>query len=117
MKNITLTLISIAHFAFTQAQFSIIEIDYTSDFGGAPSPIAEYNGMVYLRAQVNNMDGLWKTDGTQNGTQLVKQVAPFRFRSVKNGILYNNKFYFYSYQTGASCLWESDGTTNGTKKT
>lgn len=59
----------------------------------------------------------WISDGTTAGTFLLKKISATG-SSIGNDfdiVVYNNKFYFYAYDT-ESALWESDGTVNGTKK-
>ena len=64
-----------------------------------------YNNKLYFRGiGVNGNVGLWYTDGTQAGTQLVKEVP-----GVDRPIVFNGKLYF-----GPTALWTSDGTSNGT---
>src|SRR5204863_7915122 len=53
--------------------------------------------------------GLWKSDGTQAGTVLVKNVAAAYLRNV-DGTL----FFAGTDATYGSELWKSDGTTAGT---
>ncbi|MBL7885948.1 MAG: T9SS type A sorting domain-containing protein [Flavobacterium sp.] len=54
-------------------------------------------------------DQLWKTDGTQPGTSLVKGNLVLNSNSTKM-LVYNNKLYFGSNYL----LWSSDGTPTGT---
>lgn len=69
----------------------------------------ELNGTLYFYAKDNvNGPRLWKTDGTDAGTILVKNTGigypPFDFT------LFNNSLYF---RTGDG-LWKTDGTAVGT---
>jgi ELWxxDGT repeat protein len=75
------------------------------------------NGMVYFHAD----DGthgleLWKTDGTEQGTSMVKDIQPGAsggdpdFFTVFNGNLY----FVANDGTNGKELWKSDGTSNGT---
>jgi len=61
---------------------------------------------------------MWVTDGSTNGTQLVKDIDPGLNSGIPilaNSIIINNKFYFSATTTANGTeLWKSDGTTNGT---
>lgn len=79
----------------------------------------ELNGKVYFsaRSNVNNAE-LWVTDGSNSGTELVKEIAPSLNSGSDPGYLtiLNNTLYF-SATTGAEGreLWKSDGTETGTQ--
>ncbi|HOS39673.1 MAG TPA: choice-of-anchor D domain-containing protein [Spirochaetota bacterium] len=55
--------------------------------------------------------GLWKTDGTEVGTILLKNIS-----SNFNGVIFNGDLYLPAYSGGGPYhdLWKSDGTTSGT---
>jgi ELWxxDGT repeat protein len=67
-------------------------------------------------------NNLWVTDGTVNGTKILKEfnILPFTdYAHEKKAIAWNNKFYFSAVPTGGSIssdesLWVSDGTAAGT---
>lgn len=80
----------------------------------------EYNGNIFFVAN-DNTHGLelWKTDGTTNGTSLLKDI------NIGNGngidgrfythIAANGKLYFNAIDSsGMKSIWMTDGTTNGT---
>ncbi len=88
-----------------------------------------YNGKVYFTAKtINEGVELWVTDGTANGTQMVKDINPGAagsdpgafFPGASNAspsylTVYKNKLYFIATtDTHGAELWESDGTANGT---
>lgn len=60
---------------------------------------------------------LWKSDGTAEGTSLVKDIIPGPTGSnVQNLIEYKGKIYFAATDlVNGSELWVSDGTAEGTK--
>jgi ELWxxDGT repeat protein len=54
---------------------------------------------------------LWKTDGTESGTTLLKNIEPYLF-SAK---VFNGYLYFYGFDgITKSFLWKTDGTLAGT---
>ena len=58
---------------------------------------------------------MWKSDGTTEGTVLVKDINPSGDSSFNDPVLYRNKIYFAANDgTNGVELWESDGTEEGT---
>jgi ELWxxDGT repeat protein len=78
------------------------------------------NGLVYFNACTPEHGcELWRSDGTEAGTQLVKDIrpgaagsAPFGFGADANGTL-----VYFSAEDGSHGreLWRSDGTASGTQ--
>ena len=88
------------------------------------------NSLFFIRKNVNASSLInvecWKTDGTPDGTVLVKQILPYtsgaslNYLNVISFFTNGNQFYFYmdkenlfgeTLQIG---FWRSDGTTPGT---
>ena len=66
----------------------------------------EVNGVVYVAA--NN--GLWKTNGTQAGSVLLKQ-----FRTISSFVEFRNQLFFVAETTVHGLeLWKSNGTSTTT---
>lgn len=67
---------------------------------------------------VDNLNGvqLWESDGTSNGTKLLRKLALTKtFSTAKNFILMNDILFFGSDDSsGNHKLWRSDGTEKGT---
>jgi ELWxxDGT repeat protein len=59
---------------------------------------------------------LWVTDGTENGTQLVKDIYSGTASSQPRGLfVFNNAVYFFAKTASDGVeLWKSDGTPGGT---
>ena len=86
--------------------------------------VATHNGIVYFFAygMVSNRRtlGLWRSDGTANGTFLLKtgtlgfslRFLATRWRSAPLG----KDLYFLNQETGVGELWKTDGTVAGTKQ-
>ena len=75
-----------------------------------------FQGKVLFSAS-NGTNGtqLWISDGTTNGTFMLKVINSFSGSSPKYFIEYNNEVYFNAYEpTLGSELWKTDGTANGT---
>ncbi|SDG47906.1 ELWxxDGT repeat protein [Epilithonimonas hungarica] len=92
---------------------------FSATAGSSPNNFIEYNGKVYFSASDGSTTGteLWVTDGTEQGTSLVKDLFPGTSSSFpEKMVVYGNKLYFLMSNTGgARQLWETDGTENGTK--
>ena len=79
-----------------------------------PNNFAALNGVVYFSA-TNGTNGfeLWKTDGTESGTVMVKDInagSGNTFSTDTPIVVFNNELFFM-YNTK---LWKSDGTESGT---
>ncbi|MCB0518183.1 MAG: hyalin [Lewinellaceae bacterium] len=77
-----------------------------------------WNDVLYFAAD-NGSTGseLWRSDGTEGGTYLVKDINSFTNSYPNDFAEYNGKLYFSATGTGGSGgteLWATDGTTNGT---
>jgi ELWxxDGT repeat protein len=69
--------------------------------------------------QSPNVEELWKSDGTPQGTGLVKTFPWTRhssFSHIQNFISFRGKLFFHGGETNGSALWQSDGTEGGTVK-
>ena len=79
--------------------------------------LAEVNGTIYFAAN-DGVHGreLWKSDGTEAGTVLVKDIAPGRNDSNLDSLTNVNGTLFFAASDGVHCkkLWKSDGTQAGT---
>ncbi|MDH5447029.1 MAG: hypothetical protein OEY52_15890 [Gammaproteobacteria bacterium] len=60
-------------------------------------------------------DGLWKTDGTVEGTKLVKDINPDGYDEIGNMMVVGSKLYFTANDgEHGEELWVTDGTEGGT---
>ncbi len=90
-------------------------------FGNAnsyPRDYREAGNLVFFTAEYSLFGReLWRTDGTEEGTFLVKDIVQGSGASfIEMGIGYKNKLYFTASDGFTNSLWESDGTEIGTKK-
>jgi ELWxxDGT repeat protein len=74
----------------------------------SPRAFAQFNGAFYF----GTATGLWKTDGTEAGTVLVKAGVALNSLTVAGPRIF---FYGYSEDAGRE-PWVSDGTTGGTHR-
>lgn len=94
----------------------------TSDFYGVKAILGANNDKLFLVAHDGNTGfELWVSDGTANGTQLLKDMVPgalglFPASSRHHiGTVIDNKLYFFANdQTNGWEPWVSDGTEVGT---
>ncbi len=86
---------------------------------GELSNITELNGYLYYYGQDSSgNEELWKTDGTQQGTSLVKDINPDGSSMMGNIVTLGNKMIFVASDNNNwdFDLFASDGTTGGTVK-
>ncbi|MDB5146156.1 MAG: hypothetical protein JWQ57_176 [Mucilaginibacter sp.] len=80
-------------------------------------PLIKYNSYILFAADdgVHGIE-LWKSDGTIEGTVLVKDIAPGApSSSASNLTVYNGKVYFAANDgVNGTELWKTDGTAAGT---
>lgn len=86
---------------------------------GAPAPgFTEMNGLLYFTADRPDLgEELWVTDGTEAGTQLVKDINPGATDSLPNFMtVFRDELYFAARRSSSEGyeLWKSDGTADGT---
>ncbi len=73
------------------------------------------NSSYFFAHSRQGEEGLWKTDGTQKGTQFVKSVRIASFDPI-NLFIYQDAVYFAAWEEGEGVeLWKSDGTPQGTQ--
>ncbi len=103
------------------AQYNIELVKDINPLGNASiEGITEYNGKLYFSAD-DGVHGreLWTTDGTADGTELVKDIRePGVAHSIPSEFTeYNGKLYFRAHDGAVSGieLWATDGTTDGTE--
>lgn len=89
--------------------------------GSEPAPssvsMATVNGIFYFTARTNALGTeLWKTDGTGDGTALVRDFAVGAPSSNPRNLTSWNGTLFFSVSDGTNGLelWKSDGTDSGT---
>ena len=73
------------------------------------------NSIIFVADDGTTGDELWITDGTESGTQLLKDIRPNGSSNPTAFISFNNKLYFFAYDGTSNGFWETDGTTEGTK--
>lgn len=86
-----------------------------ANMGSNPAYFCVYNNSLYFSAY-RPVDGreLWKTNGTDAGTVLVKDLSAGD-GNPSHMIEHNGFFYFTAYYPNQNyTLYKSDGTTNGT---
>ncbi len=73
------------------------------------------NQVYYVSSVRQGVPGLWQTDGTVAGTELVKELPPYSGPNVKL-VAAEDKLFFVTADTDhVNRLWVSDGSTAGTR--
>ena len=86
---------------------------------GARKGFVEAGGRVYFRASdPAHGDELWSTDGTPEGTVLVKDIAPGPLSSSPHSLVaWKGRLWFRARTIAHGMeLWTSDGTAKGTRR-
>ena len=107
------------------APMMVKDILLDDGFGNAgssnPHGLTVFNGALYFSATDGNGTELWKSDGTQSGTQLLKDVYPGEdgLGSVQSGnptnfLEFDGSLYFTGADGSGIELWKTDGTESGT---
>lgn len=93
----------------------------TSNASSHPRNMIEANGKMFFIAKgINDNAEIWTTDGTTEGTGVLKNPNLFNGPYLTGSTLYSlgNKVLFSAYaynpQYAGAELWVSDGTSNGT---
>jgi ELWxxDGT repeat protein len=116
MKTLTffllIILLSLIPGFLLNAQFQLVANINTSlkNNGSYPGSFIKYNGSIFFGAQDFHGIGIWKTDGTEFGTEQVTNKVTMR-----EAILYKDHILFIGYDPSHYYgLWLSDGTNDGT---
>lgn len=87
------------------------------------SEFINFNGKLVVSAN-DGVHGneLWISDGTQEGTFMIKDINPGSAGSminsayIKSFLVYNDKLYFHADDGSGRGIWVTDGTRDGTYK-
>ncbi|MBT5605246.1 MAG: SUMF1/EgtB/PvdO family nonheme iron enzyme [Lentisphaerae bacterium] len=103
----------------TEAGTSLVKQIAEESHSSGPARFTYANGLLYFMADDGIADGhgleLWRTDGTEEGTVLVKDINPAGSSYLSSLTAFNGALYFQADDgsTGKE-LWTSDGTEDGT---
>ena len=79
-------------------------------YDSSPNNFIEFNDRLYFSAYNEETGGIWVSDGTAEGTQLIADISSEGFTE------FNDKLYFVGYDSeNGRELWVSDGTAEGTQ--
>lgn len=99
---------------------TLVKDIYAGKFGSNPNYIGEVdNGFIFYASSAETGDELWFSDGTNSGTQLVKDINPGPSGSRFNTtfVKIQSNWFFVAKLAGLQwSLWKSDGTATGTIK-
>lgn len=90
---------------------------------GAPSDYVDpldrffvWNEVLYFTGDDGNGGGeLWRSNGTEAGTYMIKNIRGFGSSWPEEYGVYNGKLYFSADDGNGSELWVTDGTESGTQ--
>jgi len=120
MKKITLLpIMMLLLMATVNAQNLTFELvkDINPDGDSAPTNMYKFNNLIYFSA-TDGITGaeLWVTDGTEDGTVLLKDINPGEGSSNPERFAPAGDLLFFIAEDGTNGqeLWVTDGTTDGT---
>ncbi|MCH8044584.1 MAG: tandem-95 repeat protein [Planctomycetes bacterium] len=88
----------------------LIDLNPGPGNGASLEEIAVFNDELYFGGYDGTTGGLFKTDGTAEGTVAIVVTV-----SGLNGMVeFNDELYFYAWASGGNALYKTDGTTSGT---
>ena len=125
MKNFYLFLAMFLMATMAQSQIQMVkEINNAGDASGSASPAGMFvfNNELYFKANhVTDTEDLgfelYKSDGTEAGTVMVKDIYPGADNSSPSAFfVFNNELYFSANEGIGLVLWKTDGTEAGTVK-
>ncbi|MBR8826408.1 MAG: VCBS repeat-containing protein [Gomphosphaeria aponina SAG 52.96 = DSM 107014] len=96
--------------------FKLVKDIYSGGSSSNPAHLTNINGTLFFQAN-NGTEGveLWKSDGSEAGTVLVKNIREgSRNANTNNIINVNNIIYFPANGINGIELWKSDGSEAGT---
>lgn len=121
MKNKYLFLLLISALSFGQIT-QVKDINAGTANSSTPTNLFDFNGTLFFRATdgTNGVE-LWKSDGTEAGTVMVKDIntttSAASNSNAANFTAFNNQIYFTASNgttANGSELWKTDGTNAGT---
>ena len=92
------------------------DISQTGSGIESDSKFINFNGILLFTGRSSNGQSkqLWRSDGTADGTYLLKIINTNSDTNINNPIIVGNKLFFSTYLNNSSDLWVTDGTTDGT---
>ncbi len=94
----------------------INEFRSDGDLSAHISPVVAFNGAGYfVESALGRGTNLFRTNGTQTGTELVKQLNTDVLDVNINTAVANGQLFFTAPASSGRLLWRTDGTTSGTQ--
>lgn len=85
-------------------------------YSSSPEFLTVCNGLLFFQASTaSRQDGLWVSDGTPGGTQMLGNQFAEPFASGKSFLVFEDKIYFSGNAGAGYGMWRSDGTQLGTQ--
>jgi ELWxxDGT repeat protein len=104
----------------TEAGTVLIKDIYVGTQSSEVSQFTAYNNNIFFTATDGNVQPfhgteLWKTDGSNSGTVLLKDIRSGQFGSDPKFLTeWNNELYFAATNGSTYSLWKTDGSESGT---
>jgi ELWxxDGT repeat protein len=115
--NILFLLLFLNQFLFAQEPVLVRDLN-TGYLSSSATSLFVHGDYMYFAAQGNGASGkeLWRTDGTDTGTYLVKDIFPGIGSSNPTNFCSVGSTLYFTATNGVlgTELWKTDGTSNGT---
>ena len=88
---------------------------FSGQVSSSPSYFHVFNSHIFFSANDGNGTELWKTDGTEDGTYMVKDINSDGYSDPTSFVTVGDKLYFVATGQFGRELYTSDGSMNGTQ--
>ena len=93
------------------------DFDPSSGIDYVDNGLTALGGVLYLGAvDKDGYDVLWKTNGTESGTRIVKQISPSRDCGTTAMTAVGSRLFFFAWDGTGMALWRTRGTARTTVK-
>lgn len=102
----------------TSGSATLLQLIGTHSYGTERCELTAHNGKVYFPGRNTNGVELWVTDGTAQGTLLIKDIMPLAGRSEPKELYSAGTRLYFSAKDSANDFepWYTDGSSAGTVK-
>lgn len=118
-KHLLFAFLSLAQIGLN-AQVQLVKDIYSGGSHGmsssASSPVVLNNKLIFSATNATNGTELWISDGTSNGTTLLKDIYPGSESSYAGNLTLAGNYVFFTAKNAVNGIevWRTDGTSAGT---
>lgn len=95
--------------------YLVRDINDSMNMTSSPGCLTDVSGTLFFKSDDGDGYALWKSDGTPEGTTMVKDINPGEEDGIWDMVVYNELLFFPAVDgVHGRELWSSNGTSNGT---